>query len=83
VLDVCIDSTTDEPGTREALERTHRWALRSLATKLSADTGQALFAIVQGGVYPHLRDESVEFLTQHPFEGFAIGGLAVGESKEH
>jgi queuine tRNA-ribosyltransferase len=83
VLDVCIASTVDEAATREAMERTHRWALRSLAAKQAVETGQALFAIVQGGVYPHLRDESVAFLTQHAFDGFAIGGLAVGESKEH
>jgi queuine tRNA-ribosyltransferase len=82
VLDVCIDSTSDEPTTREAMERTHRWALRSLAARDAVDTGQALFAIVQGGVFPSLRDESAAFLTAHPFEGFAIGGLAVGESKE-
>jgi len=82
VLDVCIDSRTDEAGTREAMERTHRWALRSLAAKNQVDTGQALFAIVQGGVYPNLRDESAAFLTQHPFDGFAIGGLAVGETNE-
>jgi queuine tRNA-ribosyltransferase len=82
VLDVCIDSRTDEAGTREAMERTHRWALRSLKAKQQVDTGQALFAIVQGGVHPNLRDESAAFLTQHPFDGFAIGGLAVGETKE-
>jgi len=82
VLDVCIDSRTDEAGTREAMERTHRWALRSLAAKNAQDTGQALFAIVQGGVHPKLRDESAAFLTPHPFDGFAIGGLAVGETKE-
>jgi queuine tRNA-ribosyltransferase len=82
VLDVCIDSRTDEAGTREAMERTHRWALRSLAAKQKEATGQALFAIVQGGVHPHLRDESAAFLTPHPFDGFAIGGLAVGETKE-
>ncbi len=82
VLDVCIDSRTDEAGTREAMERTHRWALRSLKAKEKESTGQALFAIVQGGVHPNLRDESAAFLTQHPFDGFAIGGLAVGETKE-
>jgi queuine tRNA-ribosyltransferase len=82
VLDVCIDSRTDEAGTREAMERTHRWALRSLAAKQKEDTGQALFAIVQGGVHPQLRDESAAFLTPHAFDGFAIGGLAVGETKE-
>jgi queuine tRNA-ribosyltransferase len=82
VLDVCIDSRTDEAGTRAAMERTHRWALRSLEAKEKVSTGQALFAIVQGGVFPGLRDESSAFLTQHPFDGFAIGGLAVGETKE-
>jgi queuine tRNA-ribosyltransferase len=82
VLDVCIDSRTDEAGTREAMERTHRWAVRSLAAKEQKSTGQALFGIVQGGVYPKLRDESAAFLTALPFDGFAIGGLAVGETKE-
>jgi queuine tRNA-ribosyltransferase len=82
VLDVCVDARTDEAGTRDAMERTHRWAVRSLAAKEKVDTGQALFGIVQGGVHRHLRDESAAFLTQHPFDGFAIGGLAVGESKE-
>jgi len=81
VLDVCIDSTSPEAETREAMERTHRWALRSLEAKRARDTGQALFAIVQGGTRPGLRDESAAFLVQHPFEGFAIGGLAVGETK--
>lgn len=82
VLDVCVPSTTDEVGTREAMERTHRWALRSLEAKSAVDTGQALFAIVQGGVFPGLREQSAAFLTEHPFDGFAIGGLAVGESRE-
>jgi queuine tRNA-ribosyltransferase len=81
VLDVCIPSTTDEAGTRDAMERTHRWALRSLTAKNAVDSGQALFGIVQGGVHAHLRDESAAFLTAHAFDGFAIGGLAVGETK--
>ncbi len=81
VLDVCIDSTSNEQQTRDAMERTHRWALRSLAARDAVATGQALFGIVQGGVFPHLRDESAAFLTAHPFDGFAIGGLAVGETK--
>jgi queuine tRNA-ribosyltransferase len=82
VLDVCIPSTTDEKGTREAMDRTHRWALRSLEAKNNRDTGQALFGIVQGGVFEPLRTESAGFLTQHGFNGFAIGGLAVGEPRE-
>jgi queuine tRNA-ribosyltransferase len=82
VLDVCIDARADEAHTRAAMERTHRWALRSLAARDAGPPGQALFAIVQGGVHPELRTESADFLVHHPFEGFAIGGLAVGESRE-
>lgn len=82
VLDVCIASTTDEAGTREAMERTHRWAVRSLAARDAVPTGQALFGIVQGGILPALRQESAAFLCELPFEGFAVGGLAVGEGKE-
>ena len=82
VLDVCIPSTSNEAETRAAMERTHQWAPRSLAQRDSKDTGQAVFAIVQGGVFPHLRTESAQALTQHHFDGFAIGGLAVGESRE-
>ena len=78
VLDVCVDSRSDEATTRAAMERTHRWALRSLAAR---ETEQALFAIVQGGVIPALRRESAAFLTQHPFDGFALGGLAVGDAR--
>jgi queuine tRNA-ribosyltransferase len=80
VLDVCVDSRSDATTTREAMERTHRWALRSLASRMNP--AQALFAIVQGGVIPELRKESAAFLTAHPFDGFAIGGLAVGDARD-
>ncbi len=79
VLDVCIDSTSDRSATQAAMARTHRWALRSLAAR--TNPAQALFAIVQGGVVPELRNESAAFLTDHPFDGFAIGGLAVGDTR--
>jgi queuine tRNA-ribosyltransferase len=79
VLDVCVDSRSDLATTRAAMERTHRWALRSLAARERTD--QALFAIVQGGVIPELRRESAAGLTEHPFDGFAIGGLAVGDAR--
>ncbi len=79
VLDECVPSNSDEARTRAAMHRTHRWALRSLAARENPD--QALFAIVQGGVVASLRKESAEFLTQHPFDGFAIGGLAVGDTR--
>ncbi len=79
VLDVCLDSRSDEATMREAMDRTHRWALRSLAARTNPE--QALFAIVQGGVVPELRRASAAFLTAHDFDGFAIGGLAVGDSQ--
>ncbi|HET9932010.1 MAG TPA: tRNA guanosine(34) transglycosylase Tgt [Polyangiaceae bacterium] len=79
VLDECVASTSDEATTRQAMERTHRWALRSLAAR--TNPAQALFAIVQGGVVPALRRESAAFLSAHPFDGFALGGLAVGDTR--
>ena len=79
VLDICLPSTAGEGEVRAAMERTHRWALRSLAARSNGE--QALFAIVQGGLSPALRAESAGFLTQHPFDGFAIGGLAVGDTR--
>jgi len=82
VLDECVDATVAEDVARAAMERTHRWALRSLVRQRELPGDQALFAIVQGGVHPGLREESAAFLTSHPFDGFAIGGLAVGERRE-
>jgi queuine tRNA-ribosyltransferase len=79
VLDICLPSTSTEAEIRAAMERTHRWALRSLAARRNGE--QALFAIVQGGLSSVLRTESAGFLSQHPFDGFAIGGLAVGDTR--
>lgn len=79
VLDHCINSTSDEATTRAALELTTRWAHRSFAAR--GDSPQALFGIVQGACYPHLRKESASRITEIPFDGYALGGLAVGESK--
>lgn len=79
VLDQCIPSTADKATARAALEITQRWAVRSLAAR--GDSPQSMFAIVQGALYPDLRQESADGLTQLPFDGFAIGGLAVGEEK--
>ena len=79
VLDQCIPSTADEKAARKALQVTQRWAARSLAAR--EESPQSLFAIVQGALYPHLRKESAAGLVEMPFDGFAIGGLAVGEEK--
>ena len=78
-LDQCIASTADEATARAALDVTHRWAARSLAAR--GDSPQSMFAIVQGALFQELRRESAAVLSEMPFDGFAIGGLAVGESK--
>ncbi|HEY5376593.1 MAG TPA: tRNA guanosine(34) transglycosylase Tgt [Polyangiaceae bacterium] len=80
-LDVCVASSSDEQRTREAMVTTHAWAERSLAAHALRLHGQALFGIVQGGVHPALREESAAAICALPFDGFAIGGLAVGESR--
>jgi queuine tRNA-ribosyltransferase len=79
VLDQCIPSTADEAAARAALGITQRWAARSLAAR--GDSLQSMFAIVQGALFKDLRRESAEGLCEMPFDGFAIGGLAVGEEK--
>lgn len=80
VLDQCIPSTADEKTARAAVELTHKWAIRSLNAR--GDSKQALFGIVQGALFENLRKESISQITSLPFDGIAIGGLAVGESKE-
>ena len=80
VLDQCIPSKSDEATARAAMDLTFRWAKRSLEAR--ADSWQALFGIVQGALFPNLRKESAAQITSIPFEGYAIGGLAVGEGKE-
>lgn len=78
VLDQCVPSTVERGVARQAMELTHRWAARSLSAR--GDSQQALFGIIQGACYTDLRLESAAAITQMPFDGFAIGGLAVGES---
>jgi queuine tRNA-ribosyltransferase len=80
VLDHLVPSTARPEEIREALDRTHRWALRSLRARRFPER-QALFAIVQGGLSADLRRESAAGLVPHPFDGFAIGGLAVGDTR--
>ncbi len=80
VLDQCIASTSSFAQARDAMELTHRWAKRSLAAR--GDSPQKLFAIVQGACFEQLRRTSAAALTAiDGFDGFAIGGLAVGEGK--
>ncbi|MCW5877137.1 MAG: tRNA guanosine(34) transglycosylase Tgt [Anaerolineales bacterium] len=79
VLDECAEPH-DKAYSEIAMMRTHAWAKRSMAARTRPD--QAMFGIVQGGVFPDLRARSAEFIAAQGFEGHAIGGLSVGESKQ-
>ena len=73
-------SPYDQDKNEIALERTHSWVDRCLQAKTRSD--QALFGIIQGGVYPELRKRSAEYLCGLDLPGYAIGGLSVGETKQ-
>ncbi|MDG1943472.1 MAG: tRNA guanosine(34) transglycosylase Tgt [Halioglobus sp.] len=79
-----FDECTPYPATgyeaRQSMELSLRWALRS--KEAHGDNAAALFGIVQGGMYPQLRDESLAGLENIGFDGYAIGGLSVGEPKD-
>ncbi len=78
-FDECIPYPATRDYAQESLERTLRWAKRCRDSK--KDTGQALFGIVQGGMYAELRKRSAESLIDIGFDGYALGGLSVGETK--
>jgi queuine tRNA-ribosyltransferase len=80
VLDECAAHDDSREKVETALRRTHEWAARCQQAQKSDN--QSLYGIVQGGVYPDLRRQSVEYLTSLDFEGYAIGGLSLGEPKE-
>jgi len=71
---------TEREIVEKAVERTHKWAIRCREAHPD-DSQQALFGIVQGGIYEDLRAKSAEFIQSLDFAGYAIGGLAVGETK--
>jgi len=79
-LDECPAHDDSLEKVKKATERTHRWAERCL--KAHKRPGQALYAIVQGGLFPDLRRQSAEYLTSLGFPGYAIGGLSIGEPKQ-
>jgi queuine tRNA-ribosyltransferase len=70
----------DRAYNEEAMMRTHHWAERCLAAKTRSD--QVLFGIIQGGIFPDLRERSASAISAMGFPGIAIGGLSVGESKD-
>lgn len=78
-FDECAPYPADYNYVAHSMERTHRWALRCKAAKTRED--QALFGIVQGGMYADLRKESAQAIDAMDFPGNAIGGLSVGEPK--
>ncbi len=80
VFDECTPYPATMDEARQSMQLSLRWAARSKAAH--ADNSNALFGIVQGGVYEPLRDESLAGLTRIGFDGYAIGGLSVGETKE-
>lgn len=86
VLDHCIANPSEKEVAHEANLRTIRWAERSrkyfLETEEIYDFKQSQFGIVQGGLFTDLRRESISVLRELDFEGYAIGGLAVGENAE-
>ena len=92
VLDECLAHPADSAAARQSMERTRRWAERArhrflalregLAGVTVTNQGQAQFGIVQGSVFPELRDESARQTVEIGFEGYAIGGLSVGEPSD-
>ncbi len=85
-FDECTPGTADYNYAKQSMERTHRWLERGLKhfdeTKGKYGYSQTFFPIVQGCVYPDLRRQSAEFVKAQNREGYAIGGLAVGEPTE-
>jgi queuine tRNA-ribosyltransferase len=93
VLDECLAHPADETAARQSMERTLRWACRArdrflalrdglVAGVVVSNAGQAQFGIVQGSVFPGLREESARRTVDIGFEAYAVGGLSVGEPAE-
>ncbi len=81
VLDECTPWPVDEEDAAESMRLSMRWAMRSREAFV-ARPGYGLFGIVQGSVFPDLREESAKALVDIGFDGYAVGGLAIGEGQE-
>lgn len=79
IFDDCTAYPTDEETARHSMELSLRWAARS--REAYGDSPAALFGIIQGSMYEHLREQSLQELVAIGFDGYAIGGLSVGEPK--
>lgn len=82
VLDECVPYGADYQYTKQSLGLTTRWAARCRAAYPQHTGQQLLFGIGQGGFFRDLREESIRQLLDIPFDGYALGGLSVGESKQ-
>ena len=82
IFDECTPYPADEKQAAESMRLSLRWARRSRDEHDRLENRNALFGIVQGGMHETLRDESLAALTDIGFDGYAIGGLSVGEPKE-
>lgn len=80
IFDECTPYPATEAEARKSMELSLRWAKRS--QEAHGDNPSALFGIVQGGMYKNLREESLQGLVDMDFDGYALGGLSVGEPKE-
>ena len=80
IFDECTPYPATEQEARDSMELSLRWAERS--KQAHGDSPSALFGIIQGGMYNHLRKESLDGLAAIDFDGYAIGGLSVGEPKD-
>ncbi len=81
VLDECVPFQADKSYTKKSLSLTTKWAQKSRQAYPKEDRNNLLFGIVQGGFFHDLRKQSLEEICSIPFEGYAIGGLSVGEPK--
>jgi len=81
-FDDCPPYPSSHAHVKSAIERTHRWAVRSQNQHKKGKGKQALYGVIQGGVYKDLRIESAKFISALDFEAIAIGGVAVGEGKQ-
>lgn len=86
-LDVCVENPADYAHARKALEQTKRWAERArrhfdkVVKEIPREKRPLLFGILQGSTYPDLRAEAARHAAELDFDGFALGGLSVGETK--
>ena len=84
VLDECTEYPASKKIAEVSMQRTHEWAKKAIDYwKKVGDSSQAIFGIVQGSTFKDLREKSAKFISSLDFDGIAVGGVSVGEGKEH